>query len=576
MAMSLVGKANASLKLCALILVEVLSLNANDASLNLNSTGSIWFAPLDPAQRSFNNYEGSRQYTDLFLPHSKWGAARDRVSVFKIYGTWLQQASDEDLARQFTYLRDHGIALALEYGPLTTSTDCAHGINGEGSMGYPLEKLVQRISANRGKLAYLAMDEPAYFAFAKCKWQPEQTGKDAATNLRPTLAQFPGIKVGDIEPVGGVADDGRTPSECAAFYKHFIEAFNRQSQVQISFFQADINWDSPAFPINLVTLNKMLEAQSLSPGVIYNGDAADETDDEWIAHAKKHIQASQEAVGTPTAIFQSWHAHPSVLLPEESPSTFTALLRQYVAARTKLVATTVGKSINGALGDADGRPIRGARIALYAVNSTASGKAFREEPFITDTVPRGAQRAIVGIRINKECGCNGAADFELEALSFRLISGTFTGRELISVREWPAVARQGTPSEELRPAEESPLPGQQRRLVIRIPSRTTLSVNGEPFPLGEGSRFKFGATIQVNPDNGDSGEIVLIFAGNNGEISRRVIPIREQAESLAGEATTDSNGKWSIQLPKPEPRRKLRARFEGNTNNWPTSITLSQ
>jgi hypothetical protein len=292
---------------------------------------TIWFCPQDPVNRPSMGYGGSPQYTQLFSPGAAWGDSLKRVSVFKIYPQWINQGSDEDLRNMFSYLRGHGIALALEYGPLSRSQDCASGITGEGSGGQELGRVAQKIRKEGGDLKYLAMDEPLFFTGlapeGRCSWPVEKVASDAANNINAMKAVFPNMQVGDTEPLGS---DKMPVGQQIARYRAGIEAFQRTLGAPLAFFQLDLLWHAKDLAPGLKEAKAMLESERVPLGVIYDGSSKSNSDDEWLRLTEQHIQLVESTIGPPAlAIFQSWHRYPQRLLPDTDPDSFTYLIREY-------------------------------------------------------------------------------------------------------------------------------------------------------------------------------------------------------------------------------------------------------
>ncbi len=91
---------------------------------------------------------------------------------------------------QFKDLNRRGIALALEFGVVTRSPNCAQGIVGEGAGGQELVAVAKRIQKDGGNLKYIAMDEPLYFTGlatlpTSCSLPVSWVAANAASNLLP-------------------------------------------------------------------------------------------------------------------------------------------------------------------------------------------------------------------------------------------------------------------------------------------------------------------------------------------------------------------------------------------------------
>ena len=71
-------------------------------------------------------------------------------------------------------------------------------------------------------------------------------------------------------------------------------------------------------------------------GIIYSGNPHDNSDEEWLSHAREHmITYEVDEGGKPDhVIFQSWNNYPQYVLPESNPNVFTNLILSYLKTRT--------------------------------------------------------------------------------------------------------------------------------------------------------------------------------------------------------------------------------------------------
>jgi hypothetical protein len=297
----------------------------------------VWFCPLDPLYKPQLGYGGSPEYMALFTPQAPWREAAAHVGVFKLYPQWLEQATDEQLRTQFADLRRRKVAIAIEYGVLTASGGCGAGIEGFG--GEKLVGVARRIASLGGTLGYVAMDEPFFWSTLyagqnACRWTPAETAANAAVNIKALLAEFPAVRVGDVEPTGfgNLAYIER--------YRESIEAFKSSVGFAPAFFHVDEAWDPATFPADLVAVRRMLARERVPFGIIDDGNPRDASDAAWIASAERHLIDAERAAGTPDqVVFQSWHRFPKKLLPESDSDAFTWLIAHYFsrvgpAART--------------------------------------------------------------------------------------------------------------------------------------------------------------------------------------------------------------------------------------------------
>lgn len=96
-------------------------------------TGDLtWFAPLPPMPTDAGRpFTGSDDFMDLFSPDAPWGEAASGLQVFKLYGEWVAyHATPDQLRTAVEAIRNRGLALAVEAGPLDPPPECGNGIEG--------------------------------------------------------------------------------------------------------------------------------------------------------------------------------------------------------------------------------------------------------------------------------------------------------------------------------------------------------------------------------------------------------------------------------------------------------------
>ena len=494
-----------------------------------SSTPSIWFSPLDPAPRQFSNFSGSKQFMDLFSPSAAWTGAASHINVFKLTPNWVTSASktvpsatDAQLKTQFQDLHRRGIILALEYGPITRSQDCSKGIMGESAGGEGLLAAVRRINNDGGDLRYVSMDEPAFFSVMKnrCHWDPEHAAANAATNAKAVLAEFPNIKFGEIEPIGAAGQAGMSIPQIMSIYQRFITAFEKDMGSPLAYFHADVVWDSPSFPSNLIALRDLISKNGISFGVIYNGSAKDQSNKAWIEAAKRHIDEVEKTIGTPeTIVFQSWDPYPDKLLPEQDSDSFTWLIDQY--AQKKGLPAVANRNTN--------------RVEEANAASTQRPGSELGAPRVyglDGQIPAATRRVAFGIRVNTECNCSGNADFQVTNFNFRSDHGVEVNYGFESqgdLDKWhtsiPLNSVHGLTG--LAGGGQIDIANNALRVVAQPGQKVAL--NGTPFSVSGGGTYHLEVTASIPPESSGSGNFVLMFLGDGGEISRAVIPIRSAA-----------------------------------------------
>jgi uncharacterized protein (TIGR03437 family) len=521
----------------------------------------IWFCPLDSIFRSRVNYSGSPQYMSLFTPSSPWTQAASHINVFKVYSTWISAASDADLQIQFSDLNRRGIALALEAGAITASSQCGIGVEAQG--GQDLVNLALKIQKNGGNLRYLAMDEPIYFftlytGSNACQWTVDQMAANVAANLRALRAQFPNVIIGDIEPFPVAAPNW------LAQYQAGIEAFRKALGFPLAFFDADVAWDSPGYLADLAAVRGMVASEGLPFGIIYNGSPKAVSDADWIRSAAGHMATAELTLGSPDmVIFQSWDPYPKKLLPETDSDAFTALIDSYFRRRTTLSSSITGSVIQGILTAADtGEPIADVPVDINL--SPTAGAGVSALYTMAGTIPVGTQSVVFGARVNLECDCSGSADFLASSFTMDAgATGVLTRDFSNQLNGWGVYSTSASVT-----VENGSLH------VIAQPGQSVL-LNSPPLPFTTAVPYTFRVKAQVAPKSAGSGYFALIFLGATGEISRVRIPFAPALVPVAT-LTTDTLGHYAAALAAGiSGALNIQSTFAGDQNDWPAQSTTS-
>ena len=239
------------------------------------------------------------------------------------------------------------------------------------------------------------------------------------------------------------------------------------------------------------------------------------------------------------------------MLPETQPGTMTNLVLRYAAAETLLTAGKSGKRLSGTLTDMVKHPVEGAHVDVLAVNDQPRPP---EHYKLTGMVPAGAAAALFGLRVNTECGCDGPANIEFGAVTYRdKRSGEVQQRRL----DPPAKVMRGG------------------RIVV--PPGQALMVSTSPFPVTPSDplyrRCSNGRNLRHSHA---SGYVTIIFLGHDGKgIGRRNLPF-QPVSRMAGTVTTDSRGRFTL-LPTPDILSESPGYligFDGNGNFRPTTTYI--
>jgi hypothetical protein len=530
---------------------------------------SIWFCPLDPLVRN-NQYGGAPDYMDLFTDSAPWTKAASRVNVFKIYPQWIDGASDADLRVQFADLKRRHIALALEFGVLSPTDGWIS--EGYGGQNQHLLLAVRRIQKDGGRLSYIAMDEPIWFGtiYRTGSFTPltiEAMVEDAAVNIKAMWKEFPDVQVGDIEPLTSASALGYSDPALIARYRQGIGTFRAVLGRPLVFFDADLDWHAKEFPARLAAENKMVRALNVPYGVIYNSDERDDDNASWLQSARRHMAASEAAIGTPQiVIFQSWNSYPRKLLPETDRDAFTSLIDDYFEMPTRMTASLNNAQVSGRLTSKQGTPVAHARVFVTLRERSSSGTM--AEYAVTGHVPAGARMAVLGVRVNNEGASVGPVNVRVQEIRFDESGHAPIVRKFVSDEDknpWPL---SGASSDGATASIEN------GTLHMAANSSQTLLLNSSPCPVAAPGEFHFSVRADIPSGSIGNGYFALVFMGDKGEIQRTTIPF-DLPTRMVPPVTTSSTGYWHLALPLPG-SFLADCRYDGDAQHWPATASAGK
>jgi hypothetical protein len=305
-----------------------------------------WFAPLPPMPTGpGREFIGSVDFLDLFADGAAWDAAVGHLHVFKLYGEWVAyHASDAQLRLAVEAIRDRGLALAVEAGPLDPPAECGQGI--EGFAGTDEGRLIaRRILDAGGRIDLIALDEPLFFAAIydgpnACGWDADHVAAEVGEYIGVMRGYFPDLIVGDTEPLAGAST--------ASTYTRWLETFRSVNGFDLAFLHMDIDWGRPTWPGEVKTIEDFGRSLGVPVGIIYTGNFQDSTDEAWLSIAgERALRYEDQTGGRPEhVLFQSWNDKPDQALPDSEPYTFTGFVRAYFEDRGSLGMRREGAGAN--------------------------------------------------------------------------------------------------------------------------------------------------------------------------------------------------------------------------------------
>ena len=461
------------------------------------------------------------------------------VSVFKVYASILR-FSDSDLRQLFAFLKERNIDLAIEFGPLTAAGGCgidATGYRVEGFNGDNTQAIINKFKANGVTLKYVAMDEP--FSFANiydgrgaCHWSPQQIATNAALSLNLLKAAFPGLIVGDIEPV-----PPGLMSDWVQRYAAWMDAFQEATGSKLAFFHVDTGY-SANWVSELASVRTEVSKRGIPLGVIYNGLQQDSSDIDWLTHAQQLLAQVELLSGQPDqAIFQSWTAFPMAILPETTPYTFTWLIDQYVRPRSSLSLVPSATQAAGKLVDSTGKVISAAPITV-TLEPTA-GPGIVSTYTLTGKVPPSISRALIQMCVNL-CGSQNTNHMSVYSFQYADSVNRSSLNFANGLAGW-GVNGNGTAT--VQPGSD----GTGKFLQISSTAAQQTFVNSSSFAVTPGGAYTLTVQARISPDSVGSGYFALIFLVDK-EVSRDTLAYVPATLTL-GTTQTGSDGSYSLQFP---------------------------
>jgi hypothetical protein len=499
------------------------------AGLQSSSPSRVWFAPLPPMPtRPGREYIGSGDFMSLFSRKARWKQAARRIQVFKLYGEWVDGASFLQLRSVIRDLKRRRIALALELGPLQATADCGQGVEGFGGPSSGVST-VSRIKVAGGTLAYIALDEPFFFGSLydganACHWTAERIAQQVAEYIRAVRTVFPHIVVGDIEPLAGRGDPGA--------YTRWMDTYAHVTGAELPFFDLDVDFNRFDWVQETAQLESAAQARGMRFGLIYIGAGA--TDLEWSRSAEDRIAKYELTSGLrpDDVIFQSWLDHPDRVLPETKPGTFTWLIDRYFRPRPTIRLELEAGTATATLSDDRGHVMSGKEIDLTATPLVGSG--IQETYEIVGTVPSNARTAVVGFRVNTECGCSAASDFTLYDVRY-FESG---GENRVPNSQFAQGLQGWGVWGDGQVRVETTSRGSALH-VIAAPGQIA-ATNSTEFRVGPRQPFKVTFDARVTPESAGSGYFDVVFLRDT-EVLRSSTNIAAAPVQL-GPMRTDANG----------------------------------
>jgi hypothetical protein len=523
------------------LLVPILALYclAGSSAVAMDQTPEIWFNPGG----------GPSNWLALFKNEAAWSQAANKIQVLTLVPYWIERTSDADLLLIADFAKRHHIQLDVDTQPVLKipHEDC-DWIEGYMDVGQiiPQLKTLKRLGI---RLDWIDMDEPVWFGHydtepGACQLSIPELVDRTANLINQMLAIYPDLKIVEIEPIPALTSfpDWRQSEN------DFHLGLTRKTGVPIKMMQVDVDWNKPGWRQSMVDLNGFLHRQNMGLGIIYNATTSARSDAEWSNDAINNFEAVEGALGIrpAQAAFTTWNAFPTLNMPETTPYTLTWLINRFVRPRSELQVQFVGQGARGKLTTAGGKPIANATVKGFKPGVDFSKPL--PAKVISGVVPAKAVKAIIGVRINAECGCDGLNDVLLGAMNYQETQGGSLGMK----------AAFSTNPRTLNGAilDGEFVGGTKVTRVIASPGQSVV-MNSNVFPVTGNAQYQFTIPAATIGGVGWFGNVILIFidAAGNGT---RVTIVPDGGKALMSTAVTRKDGTFDLRpLPRsvdgPEP-----------------------
>jgi hypothetical protein len=302
---------------------------AADLSANGGASPELWFGAVAD-EPTAAGWSVDPDYPQLFEPDSSWQRARSRLFAFEMVRHYVTVvATPEDKLRtMYAFLNEHHIALAVATGVVPSQNGCGVEGTARGAENVQMAKRLKKLGAD---LKYIVLDEPYTFGHAfqgrnGCRYDTDALAHGVAGEIQKIRDFYPDAQIVDVEATEGID----SPAE----FGRWLDALKREmGDGAPKVVRFDVQWASTKKPWRQTApaLVATVRQHGLDYGLVVDGTPLDQTDEAWIKTAEANLKAWEQTVQAPPeqVVIQSWHRHPTMLLPETSPATLPYLVDWY-------------------------------------------------------------------------------------------------------------------------------------------------------------------------------------------------------------------------------------------------------
>jgi len=494
----------------------------------------IWFNP-----------HPTLDWQQLFSDAAPWQNAASHVQVMEVVYWWLDTATDAQVQAIGDFAREHHMKIDLEIAAVgITSADTCGVLEGYTTIGI-LTSEAGILKRNGITPDVMTMDEPVAFGHydpGGCMDSADKLAARVVANIAGTLAMFPNIQLYEIEPVPfltGFSDWRNVEAE-------FQNKLQQMTGKSVRGMQLDIGWPMPSWQQAVRDIRQFTHNRNMTWGPIADPSSNANSNAAAVASVVQQYEYMEGTMGLipDMVIFTTWTPYPQYSMPETSPDAQTWAIDRYFRPRTMMQAQFVGQGAHGKLTTTDGLPVAGATINGY-VPGVDFGKPL---PVIVNkgVVPSNAVTALMGIRLNTECDCQGLNDVLVGTLQYQETQG---GSASFSFLYPPA---PGSFNGAVVGGEW--VGGSLVTRFITTSPTQTVYPNSAFFPVTAGAQYTFTVPASTIGGEGWYGDVFLVWVDINGNGIGRITLVPGPGKRLMSSATTAADGRFKLpNLPRVGP-----------------------
>jgi hypothetical protein len=512
----------------------------------------VWFNPHTPSDMP-----------DMWTDTAPWQNAAKRVNVLELVHWWVDSATDAQVLAMTDFAKRHGMKIDLEIESITrfATEACGH------TEGYTPPDFLTGVAAKLLRLGVhvdiMTMDGPVWFGHYNpdpndCYLSvPDLVGR-VSSNISGVIALYPNIQLYQIEPIPATTNFPDWRDILTSFRAGMAKATGKSIRAM----QLDTNWSTSAWIPAMQDMYAFVHHQNMLLGVILDGSGFARNDADWMTAAEQHFEYFEGTLGIipDEVIFTTWQDFPAYNMPETSPTAQTWLINRYFRDRVVIDAQFVGQGAKGKLTSGNGQPIANATVNGY-VPGVDFGKPL-PTTVIQDVVPSNAAYALLGIRLNAECVCQGINDVLVGQLQYHETQG---GSRDYSYLYPPVPALlSGT-------IVDGEWVGGTKVTRIITTAAQNFYANSDIFPVTPGAQFTLTLPASTIGGAGWYGNLFLLWADANVNGLNRITFIPDPGKRVMSTATTAADGTFQLpRLPRVGPGSvPVTVGFEGDATHRP-------